>query len=1370
MGDRNRKLKKQSAHRDRASGSSYFSVKHSLKPEQAEVSEKKMRSLEIKEEKKTRAERKARVGKPQAAFLGNRTRTEKGRVGYSTKNENRLSQCFEWGDRVVGKKYFIPEFSGESSKPHLTLIVRVFLQDNFDFYDHEWRNMILKYLIKTYRLSSNEVLASLKTRLLSIKNNKDYMTRAINRFGPAFLPKAFVVVNGTKEFIHNIPIKNGSLLRAQQKFQEKQFENVLEAHALMMGEASPLIVSSLNGAHGEFTNSDDVNLLTYFSVVDLIQMSMLMNDYSFTTLVIAAIVLYFYICDLRSFSRILGRYLTAILMIPIFVLSCLVRTSVLLMLPIALIISLLLSVWVFLLFLKRILFPGTVYVAKKAIQVNKWTVEQIFAQLRGGARSIKKMERKNANLMKKGFLKSKHLGSGGKSKKRDIPVSDEPPPDSDLNSVSDDGEQNWDKKVFIDEFRYSKTPNIQTTHFPKPTYQNFVDFDCHGAPFCGLTCIDVALGILPKPDVYCQMARHMGDVFDLGTVESVAAYSHYRGCNLKVLTPVFDENGEVQVLNYESCNNPQWRWIVLKLSGPGGRLYDPVVDRVGHYTLCCNDRADCPNVEVPMVDTSSFVKSIIMFLKYHRAVHLPSFLLLINEVRTIIQHFGHHNDRDAVEFMNRVLDDNHFPSNADLLLAWANICMSLAINNGLQYRWRFRCKSFNRNNDDVRSIEERSEPFMCQDYYGHFDECISYYFLGFPLYDLYRRDRVVSVVRCVKALKEAQFLGTEDLNRVFFGIFRGNICNTNDSIPFIHNDTQCYVRYLLAMEGYSRESYYQKLTIAYNDCGAGAYIGNIPNVAANQQLRGGANHIKKLKKLNAKSSHDTKKRKIIAYAPIGAIETEKGTIGPGLFCRTEYFSLIAAFCGRSMQRINNFNQELVDYIKFSKEFIRSFVNRVDLTGIVETNPEVYFPELYKGKKTQNWIQSKLKDYTNFKSGVFSKKFVQHSCFVKKEDSRKNVKGQIRLKPRLIMTMSDKSLIETCQIMKVIHAWCLSPFSKYQVKNLLPSEFVGKIQKFTESSHIVTDYSSFEASVHGAIRDIEHYFVRALCLRAGLNNTWNSYKNNFMKSRNLHSRAGVFSINSRCSGDFMTSVGNGIQNICLSAYCHFKNFGNLDTFEIIAEGDDGLVRGKSVNNEVLDNLGFSFSSSLKGTLPGDVDFLRCRWMLGCCFLNVGRVLKNIFWVKPKSDVGPNVLLQLLKCMALSLHATSPGHPILYEVVNRIMRATLKVVVNQKTIMHHFGWYKVKNIDFDANLKLDRVCCKEVMRGPLARGAAGFPPIPICVQLELERRLRDDNLPFYIGDLLDSYEDISDMKKTQIWGANHDISLSPEMNAVVNLMKN
>ena len=128
MSDRNRKLKKQSAHRDKAVGTGYFASTHKNKNENRTVmSEKKIRSSEIAESKKMKT-REPRVGKPQGFMLGNRTRTDRGREGYGN-TINRLNYLYDWVDPAAGSKCVI-EFSDPSFKSHYVLLVRLFLNDN----------------------------------------------------------------------------------------------------------------------------------------------------------------------------------------------------------------------------------------------------------------------------------------------------------------------------------------------------------------------------------------------------------------------------------------------------------------------------------------------------------------------------------------------------------------------------------------------------------------------------------------------------------------------------------------------------------------------------------------------------------------------------------------------------------------------------------------------------------------------------------------------------------------------------------------------------------------------------------------------------------------------------------------------------------------------------------------------------------------------------------------------------------------------------------------------------------------------------------------------------------------------------------------
>jgi hypothetical protein len=79
MNRRNTKDKKQSGYRKVAAG-----IERKIHNKADYVVEKltsKKKHAKETAENKTRAERKARVGKPQSFLLGNRTRTEKGRIG-----------------------------------------------------------------------------------------------------------------------------------------------------------------------------------------------------------------------------------------------------------------------------------------------------------------------------------------------------------------------------------------------------------------------------------------------------------------------------------------------------------------------------------------------------------------------------------------------------------------------------------------------------------------------------------------------------------------------------------------------------------------------------------------------------------------------------------------------------------------------------------------------------------------------------------------------------------------------------------------------------------------------------------------------------------------------------------------------------------------------------------------------------------------------------------------------------------------------------------------------------------------------------------------------------------------------------------------
>jgi len=340
-----------------------------------------------------------------------------------------------------------------------------------------------------------------------------------------------------------------------------------------------------------------------------------------------------------------------------------------------------------------------------------------------------------------------------------------------------------------------------------------------------------------------------------------------------------------------------------------------------------------------------------------------------------------------------------------------------------------------------------------------------------------------------------------------------------------------------------------------------------------------------------------------------------------------------------------------------------------------------------------------------------------------------------------MTMSPVMLFKCCRILAVLERWNQGPFSKFQIKDMEPKDMIEKIMQFTDRPHTVTDYSSFESSIMGKIRVIENFVIESLLEKASMLRTLEDFRHYVRGPRKLKSHGVTMQIDSRCSGDPHTSVGNGIINVCIAAWCIHKRklrgdfeF-SLDDEFIIAEGDDGITPAGLPNVVDIGNIGFKFSEEVSGLYSGDTDFLRRRWIDGKVYLNIGRSM-SVFWVKNKANLSHAKCLFILRCMGCSLHYMSPGHPVLYAIVNRIGIETANVKKFSNWYLH-IDMYKWP--DFDVDNYPRNVQCDESMRQSVAEGALGFPPISVDNQLELENIFHTSpNL--YIHDRLNHYEEV------------------------------
>jgi hypothetical protein len=310
-------------------------------------------------------------------------------------------------------------------------------------------------------------------------------------------------------------------------------------------------------------------------------------------------------------------------------------------------------------------------------------------------------------------------------------------------------------------------------------------------------------------------------------------------------------------------------------------------------------------------------------------------------------------------------------------------------------------------------------------------------------------------------------------------------------------------------------------------------------------------------------------------------------------------------------------------------------------------------------------------------------------------------------------------MEFCQFLKCIDVWNEGPIKQFQIKHEPLDEIVNKICSVSDRPHNVTDYSSFECSDIFIVRQCEDWIIKEMLLRSGFHRLIKTYNDRMLDGRILKSCGVTMFINSRNSGDFQTSFGNGVINIALAQFCAMKR--GMTDIKMVAEGDDALVESGVMDPVLLSKLGFEFSDSVFGYYEGETDFLQKRWINGKIYVNIPKKLSTM-WVRNKAKLNHAKQMFILRCMGSSLHHLSPGHPVLCALINRIGRMTASYNTPFKNWFLHIDTWEYRNIDVDNYPK--HVEPDIEMRYPIEQGAIGFDPIPIPLQVELENLLNSD----------------------------------------------
>lgn len=940
----------------------------------------------------------------------------------------------------------------------------------------------------------------------------------------------------------------------------------------------------------------------------------------------------------------------------------------------------------------------------------------------------------------------RHGGTGGKSKVR----RDAQPPlglalgrdpndvddEIDDETLSSDGSFDWDEydkfvEALIKQAIFADFPTSRSLS-KAPDYTRTYRYDCYGAPFCGLGCIDIACKRKPDTKFYTEL--NYGDydiVQNLGGSEYLKNYAAHRGVNIIIYN-------SIGIILTMAENDPKFKWVQLQYEEPVGE------DEYGHYVLRVEKVGDNINLELPdfpRFSLSNISAEWMMFVLIGMDVFLFLFWRFFRMSYGYIP-FEYH--FQFYRWWKFYCECRWFFKLVLMLIKSVDFSVGIKL---VKYM-------YNETNEDVRPINARREKLVHHDYYAdlNYDVCFRVWVVrSWRWFRVFEWGLgVVSVARLVEAYDEGVkcFASGRDFKLCLPTATRLRELNTRCDLGGLLVNVKEVL--LFCDKCFSQSVMNKPISTAgliqWNEDGNRAILAGLHNIAANQaaiNLQGAgtvkygrSNYVKKYRLKESKN-------KPCNVAPIGCVVTNEGPLYPGLFNITDSPSLLSAFMGRSM------NKELVqvksffEFSIFYHRVVEKIADSVDFSRLVEWTDVYDLVNKYRahnlGKKSSKEIESRVDSYLAYVHGHMRpkdvKKFESGSCFVKYEANTKKVGSKYAAKPRLIMTMPDKYSVELVQLLEVHDLFYHSKWGEHLVKHLEPEEMIRRIFELTGLEHNTTDYSSFECSISETIRSCEMTTQCALLSRAGLFKTCAAFKRYVNEEDVLRTKFGEFVIHTRRSGDYDTGYSNAMTNYVLALWMAKLN-GVIPN--ILVEGDDGLMRSDNLNVEAAADLGFKMGTNVSGTSPGDVDFLCSRWVMadggGKRLLNVGKMMRG-FWVKEGAKLSTGKQKFILRAMALSLHALSPGHPILFAMVNRILRLT-SGVNKFKNWENYIKSYNSVEIDWSVKT----VVVDESMRSAIAEGGIGFPPIPIYIQHILEDRFSDLSQEVYIGMLLDDYDEI------------------------------
>lgn len=271
--------------------------------------------------------------------------------------------------------------------------------------------------------------------------------------------------------------------------------------------------------------------------------------------------------------------------------------------------------------------------------------------------------------------------------------------------------------------------------------------------------------------------------------------------------------------------------------------------------------------------------------------------------------------------------------------------------------------------------------------------------------------------------------------------------------------------------------------------------------------------------------------------------------------------------------------------------------------------------------------------------------------------------------RGIYTMSFPEYMQLYKLLELFEVFLDGEtIKRWHVKHRTQSEIGDLFWKIVIQGETVnTDFSAFESSLTGVFQELECYLMCKLAIACGYPELVGPIRKYAGNSRKYSNKCFFFLHLCRISGVFWTSFANLLCNLVVIACSHYSMYetGDSDLEEWwtcfvsesrMAEGDDAVTMAKSINPELIAQLGFKFSILHSAFRGCDINILKMSLIPGGLALKCPLRLIASLMVRTTQNLKRSKHLYLLRMGALGLAHSCAGMPIVIPLVKRIKRLT------------------------------------------------------------------------------------------------------------------